>query len=119
MIHAVSPSVERIHIVDFCVSDRIMLLRPKSGQNEAVEKAVESIGKPYDFNYKSDDKRVYCFELISKCYPQSGMKEFTVKKFFGLVKRKCYLAKSIYENPFFFNIWEKCKERRVVNVQEN
>ena len=47
------------------------------------------------------------------------MKEFTVKKFLGLVKRKCYLAKSIYENPFFFNLWEKCKGRRVVNVQEN
>lgn len=117
MIHAVSPSVERIHIVDFCVSDRIMLLRPKEGQQEAISKAVESIGKPYDFNYKSDDKRVYCFELISKCYPQSGMKEFNVKKFLGLVKRKCYLAKSIYENPFFFNVWEKCKERRYVNME--
>ena len=69
MIHAVSPSVEKIHLVDFCVSDRIMVLRPKEGQQDAISKAVESIGKPYDFNYKSDDKRVYCFELISKCYP--------------------------------------------------
>ena len=47
------------------------------------------------------------------------MKVFTVKKFFGIVKRKCYLAKSIYENLFFFNLWEKCKERRVVNGKEN
>ena len=65
----------------------------------------------------SDDNRVYCFELISKCYPQSGMKEFTVSKLLGLVKRKCYLAKSIYENPFFLNLWEKCRERRTVNIE--
>lgn len=43
------------------------------------------------------------------------MKEHTVKKFFGLVKRKCYLAKSIYDNGFFTKLWEKCKGKREVS----
>lgn len=35
------------------------------------------------------------------------MKEFTVKKLFGLIKRSCYIAKSIYDNPFFKQIYER------------
>ena len=28
VVHSVAPAVERIHIIDFCEADRIMLLRP-------------------------------------------------------------------------------------------
>lgn len=31
VIHSVSPSVQFIHIIDFCEADRIMVLRPKCG----------------------------------------------------------------------------------------
>ena len=95
VIHAVSPSVERTSIIDFCQCDRVMVLRPSiTESNFAVEKAESMIGIPYDFNYESDVGRLYCFELISICYPDAHMETF------GLIKRKCYLAKSIYGNGF-------------------
>lgn len=69
VIHSASPSVARISIIDFCISDRIMVLRPESGQEEAVKIAESKIGVPYDFNYESDFGKLYCFELIANCYP--------------------------------------------------
>lgn len=112
VIHAVSPTVDKIHIVDFCLSDRIMVLRPIEGQIQAIISAYEKIGQPYDFNYKTDDNRIYCFELIDRCYPQAKMKTHVVKKFWGIVKRKCFLAKSIYQNPFFKKVYEKNRKTK-------
>lgn len=107
VIHAVSEGVSRLNVIDFCQCDRIMVLRPSSGQDEALKLAENRIGLPYDFNYESDAGKLYCFELIANCYPTSNMKTFDVSKFFGIVKRNCYLAKSIYENPFFIKLYEK------------
>ena len=107
VIHAASPSVHKTSIIDFCQADRIMVLRPKCGTIGAIVKAHELIGIPYDFNYESDIGRLYCFELIATCYEDSNMEKFTVKKFFGLLKRNCYLAKSIYCNKFFSILFEQ------------
>ena len=108
VIHAVSPCVERTSIIDFCQCDRVMVLRPAiTESNFAVEKAESMIGVPYDFNYESDVGRLYCFELIAICHPDAHMETFDVKKIFGLIKRKCYLAKSIYGNGFFSIIYER------------
>jgi len=118
VIHAVSPSVERIHLVDFCVSDRIMVLRPQDGALEAINIAAKKLGVPYDFSYDTDIGKLYCFELISVCYPQAQMKTHTVKQMFGLIRRDCFIAKSIYDNPFFKKIYER-NERGVVRCFEN
>lgn len=107
VIHASSPSVNRISIIDFCHCDRIMVLRPVWGMENAVKIANQKVGVPYDFNYESDIGKLYCFELIANCYPDSAMEEVVVKKFFGLVKRHCYVAKSIYDNPYFGTVFEK------------
>lgn len=107
VIHAVSPSVQMIHIIDFCEADRIMVLRPETGCHEAVEIAKKKIGVPYDFNYETDTGKLYCFELIANCYSQAGIKTYKVKKFFGIIKRYCYIAKSIYLNPFFSRVFER------------
>ncbi len=107
MVHAVSPYVEKCHMLDFCQADRIMVLRPKDGQMIAIATAIGKIGMPYDFDYKTDRGKLYCFELIATCYPQANIQTHIVKKFLGLVKRKCYIAKSLYLNPFFTKTYEK------------
>ena len=78
--------------------------------------AVEQIGIPYDFDYKSDKGKLYCFELVANCYPIADIQTFEVKKFLGLVKRKCYLAKSLYENPWFEMVFER--NAKMVNTRD-
>lgn len=107
MVHAVSPCVEKTHIIDFCSADRIMVLRPKDGQKDAIETGLAKVGIPYDFDYKSDIGKLYCFELIATCYPWAAMETHQVKKMFGLIKRDCFIAKSIYQNDFFKPIYER------------
>ena len=107
MIHSVAPCVQYIHIIDFCQADRIMVLRPKNGQEEAIAIAHELLNTPYDFDYKGDAEKLYCFELIANCYPQAEMKKVKIKKFFGIIKRDCYIAKSIYGNGFFTRVMER------------
>jgi hypothetical protein len=87
-----------------------MALRPDSGQPDALEKSTEFLGVPYDFNYESDIGKLYCFELIAKCYPQFNLKEYDVEKLGGLIRRKCYLAKSIYQNSHFTKLLERNKK---------
>lgn len=84
-----------------------MILRPTYGIKEALELAKYKIGVEYDFNYDSDKGRLYCFELIATVYPWAELETFTVSKFFGLVKRTCYLAKSLYGSEFFKKVYEK------------
>ena len=84
-----------------------MLLRPKDGADDAVGRAYILLGIPYDFNYETDDEKLYCFELINKCYPQANMRVYLVEKLFGLIRRRCFLAKSVYANIFFSKKFEK------------
>ena len=51
---------------------------------------------------------------MANCYPIANIQTFEVKKFLGLVKRKCYLAKSLYENPWFEVVFEK--NAKIVNT---
>ena len=107
LIHACSPCVQYVSLIDFCTCDRIMVLRPIYGMDKAIEFAKSRVGVPYDFNYDSDKGRLYCFELIANAYSCVEFETYSVSKFFGLVKRTCYLAKSLYESEFFANVYEK------------
>lgn len=107
MVHAVAPRVEKCHIIDFCEADRIMVLRPSDGQTMAIATAIGKIGLPYDFDYKTDRGKLYCFELIANCYPEAQIQTTLIKKFLGLVKRKCYIAPNIYNNAWFKMVFEK------------
>ena len=98
MVHAIAPKVEKCHIIDFCQADRIMVLSPKEGQVSAIVTALSKIGIPYDFNYKTDRGKLYCFELIANCYPRAQIQTTVIKKFLGLLKRTCYIAPNIYGN---------------------
>ena len=111
VIHAAAPHVQLIHVIDFCEADRIMVLRPAADQQVAISIAKSKLGVPYDFDYKRDVDKLYCFELIANCYPNAHMVAHEIKRFFGLLRRKCYLAKSIYENNFFHKQFEKNEKK--------
>lgn len=46
-------------------------LRDTIGVARSVERALEFIGRPYDFNFMPDDSAFYCSELVQKCYRNS------------------------------------------------
>lgn len=101
IIHAVAKGVSEIHVVDFMKCDRICIIRPKSGQEKAIELAHKFVEDniPYDFYFKNNCSALYCFELCARCYPDLDIKRIEFKKFFGLLKRRAYLADSLRKSP--------------------
>jgi uncharacterized protein YycO len=107
VVHATAPCVEKCHVIDFCEADRIMILHPSAGQVMATATAIGKIGMPYDFGYKTDWNKLYCFELIATCYPHAKLGTYTIRKFLGLIKRKCYSEIHIPEPIFQEDIREE------------
>lgn len=123
IVHAVAEGVSTIDVVSFCMCDRICILRPKSGQTEAIAKAEKFAedNVPYDFAYKRNASALYCFELCAECYPDLEIKTRDVKKFFGLLKKKnVYLAESLIKSPDFQMVFEsKPDKKRSVRRMKN
>ena len=76
VVHAVSPCVEKCHIIDFCEADRIMVLKPNEGQVMATATAIGKIGMPYDFDYKTDrgltgDQAIERYKIQLNLYRES------------------------------------------------
>ena len=101
IIHAVAQGVSEIHAVDFMKCDRICIIRPAAGQNEAIAQAKKFLEDniPYDFYFKSGASALYCFELCALCYPHLDIKKIKFKKLFGILKRNAYLADSFRKSP--------------------
>ena len=117
IIHAISPTVCKIHSIDFMECDRIVILRPSEGVEEAIKKAHEYAEKqvPYDFYFEADDdSRLYCFELVAACYSNIKFEKFEVKKIFGLIKRQAYLSKSFLDSDKLEKVFE-CNPRKRFN----
>ena len=104
IIHAVADGVSLTNIIDFTRCDRIAIFRPKAGQESAIKKAQEFLKDkvPYDFGFKRGVSALYCFELCGECYDMLDVPRYTVKKFFGLVKKNnVYLGDSFFDSPDF------------------
>lgn len=43
-------------------------LRDTVGVGASVQRALQFLGCPYDFNFMPDDSAFYCSELVQKCY---------------------------------------------------
>ena len=43
-------------------------LRDTVGVGASVRRAMDFLGRPYDFNFMPDDSAFYCSELVQKCY---------------------------------------------------
>ena len=104
IIHAIAEGVQEIDVIDFCMCDKICILRPKDRTVDAIAKARKFLEEdtPYDFAYKRGSSALYCFELCAECYPDLQIKTHDVKQMFGLLRKKnVYLAKSFTDSPDF------------------
>lgn len=102
VIHAMSDGVDLISLYDFCRTDDLKVVRPKHLPKGilqgVVRKAYQYLGTPYDFDFSySDDRKLYCFELVGRCY--EGVKNIYKFKLstmgYWLFKRKVLLSSDI------------------------
>ena len=108
IVHAVAKGVSTINIVDFCECDRICILRPKSGQEDAIKIALDFMKNdvPYDFGFKRGTSALYCFELCAECYKNLDVKLIKKTALFGLIKKRVFLAESFLNSNDFERIFE-------------
>lgn len=122
IVHAVVNGVSTIDTVEFCMCDRICILRPSRNKATAL-KTAKKLAKenvPYDFGFKRGTSALYCFELCAECYKKLDLKLKTAKAFFGLLRKKdVYLADSFLESPDFIRIFEFNPKRKVDYLLED
>lgn len=110
VIHAVAEGVSYVDLIDFTRCDGIAIVRPISGQNEAIEKAKEFVenGIHYDFDFKDGNKDLYCHELGAACYSNLRIEKIIPKLFGGLIRSSTprWLAESFLQSPDFTVIKE-------------
>lgn len=113
MVHAIAEGAQRIDLIDFCRCDRIVLLRPASGQERAIAHVIRCADQdvPYDFNFKPGNGKYYCHELTASAYPDLGIQPLS-RKVLGLFDSPvAYLADSFYTNPNFERLYESSGHR--------
>lgn len=116
IIHAVAKGVSYVDAVEFLRCDRIAVMRPVGGQDNAVAYAKKCVEDkvPYDFGYRRGASSLYCFELVGEAYKGLDLPLKTVKMLFGLLKRKnVYLADSFFESKDFERVFEFNPKRGV------
>jgi uncharacterized protein YycO len=69
VIHANEHGVIEEDILTFCRADSICVLSVKNGDTENAIKIVRSaLGTLYDYDFKPENKKYYCTELVSVSY---------------------------------------------------
>ena len=110
VIHATSIGVNEVNAVDFMECDRILVMRPSGGQEQAIERAKKFLEDkiPYDFGFKRGVSSLYCFELAAEVYPELDIQRKHASILGGLVKKKepVYLYTSFTESKDFTRILE-------------
>ncbi len=108
IVHSIAEGSSVIDIIDFCRADRIVVLRPDSGQEWAIDHAKKCADKnvPYDFDFAPGPGRYYCHEFTASCYPNLNIEQLS-RKIFGLFSSPtAFLADSFYTNSHFTKIYE-------------
>ena len=120
IIHAVAEGVSKINVIDFCECDRICIVRPKSGQEQAIKRALDFVESdvPYDFGFKRGASALYCFELCAECYKELGVKPIKKSALWGLIKKRVFLAESFQNSESFERVFEFNPKRNVDFVAE-
>ncbi len=109
VVHAIAEGLLIHDIIDFCRTDRIVVLRPEDGQEWAIEHAIkcEDADIEYDFNFTPDEGKYYCHEFTASCFPNFEI-EMLSQKILGLIPAKAvYLSDSFYLNEHFKEIYSK------------
>ena len=107
VVHAVSGGVEFIDIIDFLRCDGFGILMPKDKEAaaRAVERAVNWIGTPYDFDFTDGDDAFYCHELTARCYGEFHLKKHEIR-ILGFRLKPRYTCDSFLECTEFDPILE-------------
>ena len=69
-IHSIGDGVLKEHVLNFCRTDSIAILRVKDKNliPKAIQKAETCIGIDYDFEFETDNEDLYCTEFMDVCY---------------------------------------------------
>lgn len=73
IVEAVGGGVRCANLIDFCMTkDRIIVLKPKfatlAQMAAAANWALSQRGKPYDYEFSSDNDQFYCLEITYAAY---------------------------------------------------
>ena len=101
MIHAMSVGVFQQDLVDFLRCDRFIIFKPRKDLKKAVRIAKSLVGRPYDFDFKTNNKAYYCHELTAYCFPNLKIEQMNVM--FG---KKAYTIDSFINSPDFEVVYE-------------
>lgn len=107
VVHSIAEGSSLIDVLDFCRADKIVVLRPNSGQNWAIEHAKKCADEniPYDFDFVPGPGKYYCHEFTASCYPDLNI-EILSRKVLGFINSpKAFLADSFYSNSNFTKIY--------------
>lgn len=118
VMHAVSAGVVKCNILDFAMADRVCVLRPSRGQEDAVRKAIEFMESktPYDYKMTEGQEALYCFELCAECYKDSTeIKKVKPILMGGLITRSepAWLSASFLGSSDFKKVFEYNPDRKV------
>jgi hypothetical protein len=100
VVHSIAEGSVTDDIIDFCRADRIVILRPASGQEWAIEHAKKCADAniEYDFNY--------CHEFTASCFPGLDIKPLSRKVFRLIPSPVVYLADSFYISKDFQLVYD-------------
>jgi hypothetical protein len=103
IIHSLAEGVCKEHIFDFCRCDRIALLRIKDITDEdfalASSKAHSFLGTAYDFDFKKNNGKLYCSELVAKIWEHKITLIPQKIKMFGLIHKEIILPDDFMNHP--------------------
>jgi len=100
VIHAIAEGVQKDDIIDFFRCDRFRILRCKERGNEnwvgkgAALKSLTFLNRPYDFDFKSGNKAMYCHEVVAEAYLPEVELHKLIPRLWWIKGSKTYLAES-------------------------
>lgn len=107
IVHSIAEGSRIDDIIDFCRADKIVVLRPDSGQEYAIIHANKCADAqvPYDFNFEPGPGKYYCHEFTASCYPRLGIEQLRGSVLGFIFTPYAFLADSFYSNPHFTKIY--------------
>jgi hypothetical protein len=106
-VHSIAEGSIADDMIDFCRTDRIVVLRPDGEQEWAVAHAKKCADTKveYDFNFTPSPGKYYCHEFTASCFPDLGIETLSRKIFKLICSLKALLADSFYTNKNFTKVY--------------
>lgn len=107
IVHSIAEGSTLIDVIDFCRTDKIIVLRPNGHQEWAIDHATKCADAniPYDFNFSPGPGKYYCHEFTASCYPKLNIKALSRKILGFIPSPKAFLADSFYTNENFKKVY--------------